>query len=290
MSWYICPCKLPLFITFSPGLLDDDEKSLEEKLALFEEETFNIKSEFNKKRQDSFQSAIYQELSQLMAKRIPGFKWMAKLFSLQHTAPNTNTSTTTNTTTSSSNTTTNNNSTTNNNNTKTNNNTTTNNYQSSATQVHVETPFFLNEQSTLNMRKILKKMVNRYLNLLSDMVEDKDTFDEMVKVARDKTSSIDSRNEAEEHIKKESRKHGELVIHGDQLTLARIESARRLSKGSITMLGRLELVKVIVTGMFHADMNRVIYDYQVRRETYQKGCTKFVIRKILAILSQTGKY
>ena len=32
-------------------------------------------------------------------------------------------------------------------------------------------------------------------------------------------------------------------------------------KGAVTMLGRLDLVKVTQTGMFHADMSMIIYDY-----------------------------
>ena len=32
-------------------------------------------------------------------------------------------------------------------------------------------------------------------------------------------------------------------------------------KGAVTLLGRLDLVKVTQTGMFHADMSMIIYDY-----------------------------
>ena len=74
---------------------------------------------------------------------------------------------------------------------------------------------------------------------------------------------MQDRKQAEDYIKLQTRTHGELIVQGDQLTVARVESAKRIQKGSLTMLGRLELVKVVMTGMFHADMNRVIYDYQV---------------------------
>lgn len=132
----------------------------------------------------------------------------------------------------------------------------------SATRVHVEKPYFYNEQSTLDMVEILKKMVTRYLELLGNLVENKDEFQDMVKTVRDPKSNIESRREAEAYIKEQSQVHGEMIIQGDQLTVARIESAKRLQKGSLTMLGRLDLVQVVMTGMFHADMNRVIYDYQ----------------------------
>ena len=118
------------------------------------------------------------------------------------------------------------------------------------------------------MVEILKQMIDRYLQLLSNRVEDQETFDNMVKVEKSMEASLEERCQAEAYIKQETRRHGEMVVHGDQLTVARIESAKRISKSSLTMLGRLELVKVVVTGMFHADMNMIIYDYKVREASY----------------------
>ena len=82
----------------------------------------------------------------------------------------------------------------------------------SATRTHVEKPYFLNEQSTLNMVEILKKMVTRYLQLLGNLVNNKDEFENMVKIASGSQSAQDDRKGAEEYIKEQSRIHGELIV------------------------------------------------------------------------------
>ena len=51
-------------------------------------------------------------------------------------------------------------------------------------------------------------------------------FEEKVKLAREEDTPMATRKEAEMYIVQASKDHGELVIHGDQLTTARIESAR----------------------------------------------------------------
>ena len=168
------------------GLSQDDEKSVEDKLKFFTKDTFQITSEANKLPFQKFKTILYTVLAQLLAARFHGFEFMTKLFPRNHIEHE---------------------------------------ETKNVMETHVEKPYYLHEQSTLNMVQILNKIVNRYLNILKDMVEDKEQFEEMVKTAIDKDSIIEERMIAEEYIKKHSKMHGELVIHGDQLTVARIESA-----------------------------------------------------------------
>ena len=70
----------------------------------------------------------------------------------------------------------------------------------SATRAHVEKPYFLNEQSTLNMVEILKKMVTRYLELLRNLVDDKIEYENMLKITHDPKSAVGDRKTAEEYI------------------------------------------------------------------------------------------
>ena len=113
------------------------------------------------------------------------------------------------------------------------------------------------------MAEILSKMVDRYLELIEELVtvDKKEEFLEMVRLARDVVTLKEDREEAEAYILQASKDHGEMIIYGDQLTVDRIQSAKVLQKGAVTMLGRLDLVKVTQTGMFHADMSMIIYDY-----------------------------
>ena len=68
---------------------------------------------------------------------------------------------------------------------------------------------------------------------------------------------------AEDFIMKANKDVGSLIISGDQLTIDRIESAKRAQKGSVTCLERLDLISCTTSGMFHVDMNFVIYSYMV---------------------------
>ena len=68
---------------------------------------------------------------------------------------------------------------------------------------------------------------------------------------------------AEDFIMKANKDVGSLIISGDQLTIDRIESAKRAQTGSVTCLERLDLISCTTSGMFHVDMNFVIYSYMV---------------------------
>ena len=68
---------------------------------------------------------------------------------------------------------------------------------------------------------------------------------------------------AEDFIMKANKDVGSLIISGDQLTIDRIASAKRAQTGSVTCLERLDLISCTTSGMFHVDMNFVIYSYMV---------------------------
>ena len=163
---------------------------LEDKINLFNEETFLITSETNKPRLQRLKNVIFTVLASTISSNFNGFQFLNKEFPLHHENPNKETSTI-------------------------------------PTDTHVEKPFYLKETATLDMVKILNKIVERYLEILAEMMgDDKEKFLEMVTLARDKDTPMDIRKDAEDFIKKASREQGELIIHGDQLTVDRIESAR----------------------------------------------------------------
>ena len=161
--------------------------TIEEKTELFNEETFNIRSESNSSRFHALQKVQYTVLADLMAKNFIGFRFLTKIFPLHH---NSTSSLPRNTTNSSPD------------NLEVNlsqpaspsqgtqpqvekpfiftSHSSSRQENNLTTRVHVEKPYFINEQSTLNMVEILKKMINRYIELISNLVENKERFEDMV--------------------------------------------------------------------------------------------------------------
>lgn len=157
---------------------------------MFSEETFLITSETNKPRLQRLKNVIYTVLSTTITSNFNGFQFLNKEFPLHHDNSNKEISTI-------------------------------------PTETHIEKPFYLKETVTLNMVKILNKIVERYLEILVELMKErKEEFLEMVRLARDKDTPMDIRQHAEDYIVKASKEHGELIIHGDQLTVDRMESAR----------------------------------------------------------------
>ena len=202
----------------------DDEKTLEQRLDLYHPDTFLITSGRNKDRLLSYQKVLFTVMAQLIADRVPSFAWLRKFYPKHHAHGHTDNST-------------------------------------EPTTAHAEKPFYIQEQSTLDMVEILWLIQKRFLELLGEIVEDKEAFQDTLRTAQDADATEEEREEAEGYIREQVKKHGELVMHGDQLTVDAIENAKRAMKGSLTMLERLELVSCTSSGMFHVDMSMIIYSF-----------------------------
>ena len=202
----------------------DDQKTLEESVGSFNEDTFLITSESNKERLLQYQRVLNTVMAQLISERVPNFTWLRKYFPKHHEHTHANDS-------------------------------------MEPTTAHAEKPFYIQEQSTLDMAEILHLIQNRYLELLLDIVDNREEFQDALNTVRALDITLEEREEAEDFIKNEVKRHGELVIHGDQLTVDAIENARRAMKGSLTMLERLDLVSCTSSGMFHVDMSMIIYSF-----------------------------
>ena len=109
-----------------------------------------------------------------------------------------------------------------------------------------------------------------------------------INIIKDKDSEHEERHKAEEHVRTCCQENGELIIHGDQLTIENIESAKRAMKGSLTILGRLDLVSCTATGMFHCDMNFVIYSY-IAQWVLHLGWGEMKGNKLMHMVTQTGQ-
>ena len=206
------------------GLVIDDHKTLDEKIQLFKEDTFLLSSHQNREYLLQFKVVMYTVMAQLISENIQGFKWMRKIFPKHHEHENREAST-------------------------------------EPTTAHMEKPLYIPESNTLDMVSILLYLQERWLEVLGGIVREKERFQESLRVIRDKESTIEERGEAEQHVTTITRKHGELVIFGDQLTVEMIQSAIDAQKGSQTMLERLDVISVTSCGLFHMDMNMIIQDF-----------------------------
>ena len=206
------------------GLLLDDHKTLDEKLQLYKSDTFLLSSQQNEEYLLQFKHVMYTVMAQIMSENIPGFKWMKKIFPKHHKHENHEAS-------------------------------------SEPTTAHMEKPLYIPESNTLDMVSILLYLQERWLEILGGVVKEKERFQESLRVIRDKESSFEEREEAEQHVTTIIREHGELVIFGDQLTVEMIQSAVDAQKGSQTMLERLDIISVTSCGLFHMDMNMIIQDF-----------------------------
>ena len=206
------------------GLPCDDAKTHEEKVELYSESTFFITSDKNIEYLKQFKKAVYTVMTDIITANFKGFGWLKKFFPTHHNHPSSAQS-------------------------------------KEASSAHVEKPLYLPETATLDMVRILTCLQDRWLELLEGAAEDRDRFIEMIRVLRDKDSTEVELDEAEDYIMEANLFVGGLIISGDQLTIDRIESAKRAQKGSVTCLERLDLISCSTSGMFHVDMNFIIYSF-----------------------------
>ena len=205
-------------------LSSSDAKTLDERVDLYDAQTFMLTSEPNQEYLEAFKLAMYTALSDLCTTKLRGWQWITQHFPTHHRHEASEQS-------------------------------------KEQTSAHVEKPLFIPETQTLTMVEILAVLQDRWLELLEEVVVDKPKFVETLRIIRDVLSTEEERAEAEEHVKMINTEAGGLIISGDQLTIARIESAIRAQKTSITCLERLELITCTTAGMFHVDMSFVIYSY-----------------------------
>ena len=86
---------------------------------------------------------------------------------------------------------------------------------------HIETTIDLNEMQTSNMVQILEQLSMRYLELLSERLEDheKSEYSRALFDSRSGNVSYERLLEAEQLVMETVERFGKLIIFGDQLTV-----------------------------------------------------------------------
>ena len=173
----------------------DDKKSFQECLAKINIETLLMKSEDEKEKFEHFMQLAYHELVMVIVENFVGFEFIKQHFPRHERHPRSTVS-------------------------------------SQQTPVHTPAPFFISEQETGNMVKILRSFIKTYLTLLAECVEDKLTYEKMLALMLNDDTEEEEFEEAEGYIIDCSRRMGGLILHGDQLTCNVIESAIRARKAA----------------------------------------------------------
>ena len=247
------------------GLPHDDAKTSEEKLDSFKIDAFLLTSPQNEVYMKQFKIVMYSRMAQTMAEEVEGCKFLKKMFPKHHAQKNKAAS-------------------------------------KEKTTAHMEKPLYVPENNTLDMVSILLYLQDRWLEILTDRVQDGDMFREALRTIRDPVSTIEERQEAEQLVLARTREHGELVIFGDQLTVDMILTAKDAQKGSLTILERLDIISVTSTGLFHMDMNMIIQDYMACMEAdrtlkdelsmawFKLKLDKTWIRNMENVIKASGKF
>ena len=133
---------------------------------------------------------------------------------------------------------------------------------STRTMLHVEPPRALDEKKTKDMIVLLEGLMERYLNLLSERLpeEDKEKFIRAKKHIEKQDCSLEDLRRNEEILCGYVAEQGELILHGDLLSIEAASTALRLRKSALTVLERLQFIKHLRIGDFHLEMSKTMKD------------------------------
>ena len=202
----------------------NDKKSFDECMDKICIDTLLMKTDENKQMYDHFLQLAYHEVTKIIMENFVCFDFIKQHFPSHHKHPRSALS-------------------------------------SHQTPIHTPPPFFISEQETGNMVKILRSLAKTYLTLLAECVDDKVIYLEMLAAMLNDDTEEEEFEEAERYVMDSSKKVGGLILHGDQLTCNVIESAIQASKGSVSAYERLDFIHGYEVGLFHTEMNVTMRHY-----------------------------
>ena len=211
------------FETEDTSNLSTEEKSFEEALDYFSNETVLITSDFNKPLFEHYKYVTAWTLAELLGEEVEEFSWLKKVFPKHYEHPNSGTS-------------------------------------SRKSTIFVQKPLNFSENANNEMIAIMEILQSKYLHLVGEQSKDKETFFKDLKSIYSVDLDEDVREAAEMRIKEEVKSAGELICHGDLLTDVRFETCKRMRRMAVTAVERFDFLKIFRLGTFHLGMNKVIQD------------------------------
>ena len=177
------------FETEDTSHLPTEEKMFEEALEFFRKETVLITSDFNKNLFQHYKYVTAWTLGTIFGDHLEGFSWMKKVLPKHYNHPNSASS-------------------------------------AKKSTIFTQKPMNYSENNNGDMIKIMEYLQWQYLNLVGEQAEKKDEYKRDLKMIYSVDVNKDLRKEAEERIKEEVVKAGEMVCHGDLLTDVRFETCK----------------------------------------------------------------
>ena len=199
----------------------DDDLSHQETLELFKPSLLDMDSPQNSLYKEQLEEVTYTVLANQGCAHNPSLKWVAKHFPVHHQHPFKGTA-------------------------------------SNRTIVHIEPPIFENEMLLQKMVIILSRIQEAYLLYLSqclDTEEEREKFQKAKSAVLSASCPKEELETAEELLKATAKKHGLLIVYGDQLSVKNALNAIRLRKSAFTIIERFWFILTVRLGDFHLHMN-----------------------------------
>lgn len=201
------------------------EKSVEEALEFFSNDTVMLSSDKNKDLLNHFQKVVATTIGRELATRVSGAQFLKKFLPNHYVHP-------------------------------------TSQLERKPAVTFVKKPQYLSEMKNNDMIKICKKLQQDFLELTAEQVPDKRAFLQDLKLSEDVESDIPEREAAEKRIHEKVTEAGVYIGHGDQLTFQRFFEAKRLCRTGVTAIERLEYLHYFRLALFHTKMSKVFMDYR----------------------------
>ena len=124
-------------------------------------------------------------------------------------------------------------------------------------------PYPYQETKNPDTIKLLIKIQRQYLRSVAKSKKDDPSFLELLKVLENAEATETEREAAEVEVMIACLEFGELVLHGDLLTVKMIQEAIMLMAGSASAFGRLEFIGPCRLQMLHMKMKKISQDYSL---------------------------
>ena len=108
---------------------------------------------------------------------------------------------------------------------------------------------------------MLVRIQREYLDFVSKFRGDDPEFKKLLSHLEDLDIDDEAREMAERKVKEACLEYGELILHGDLLTVKMIQEAMLLMSGSSTAFERLDFIGPCRIQMLHMKMKKVCQDY-----------------------------
>ena len=224
-----------------------NEKTLEERLAMFNINSINMEHERNVELKQSLDELVYNVVGRIIGSSNEDFKWFLDHFHAMHDHPNSDTA-----------------------------------GHISHTMKNPTIP--LNEAENNHMVRILEEMQTMFLETVASRAEDRDYCRASIQTMRSKTATKLERKDAEQRVMREVKRGGELILHGDLATIESIRKALNLRRTAETLFEKLAFIKIARSGTMHLVMNMTIQDFKRRMQVERSATDKMSLANIRLVV------